>query len=226
MTLPSVAEMERYIRKSAIARGIDPDIAVRVARSEGLQEGTWQGNSQLGYGRERSYGPFQLHNAPEGARPGMGNDFVKETGLDPADTNNWDEGVDFALDRAKTGGWGPWYGAKNAGILGMMGIEGKPVLGPIDQQKREQRGKFDTYEMPTTVNQSPIEEPKNPMDMMGILASMMSSGGQQPTVAPAPAPGIQAGRYEASGPAQDYYNMGQGADEESFEDKIKRLMGQ
>ena len=35
-------EMEAYIRRAAIARGINPDVALRVARSEGLQPGTWQ----------------------------------------------------------------------------------------------------------------------------------------------------------------------------------------
>jgi len=119
--------MESYIRQAAAARGIDPDIAIKVARSEGLRENTWQGNSMLAYGRERSYGPFQLHVAPEGYRGGMGNDFIRATGLDPSDPANWKRGVDFALDQAKSGGWSPWFGAKKVGVTGMMGIGGTPV---------------------------------------------------------------------------------------------------
>ena len=127
MALPSVAEMEAYIRAKAVEMGIDPDVAVRVARSEGLKDGTWQAEGTLSYGREQSYGPFQLHNAPPGERPGMGNDFVAATGLNPADPSTWDEGIDFALGQAKKGGWGPWFGAKKEGITGFMGIGGKPA---------------------------------------------------------------------------------------------------
>jgi len=124
--LPSVQEMEAYIRAKAVELGIDPDTAVAVARSEGLQPGTWQAKGTLDYGRERSYGPFQLHVAPAGHRQGMGNDFVKATGLDPADPANWKPGVDFALNQAKRGGWSPWYGAKKNDITGFMGISGQP----------------------------------------------------------------------------------------------------
>jgi hypothetical protein len=126
MALPSVQEMEAYIRAKARELGIDPDIAVRVARSEGLKEGTWQATANLAYGRERSYGPFQLHVAPKGYRQGMGNDFVKSTGLDPSDPRNWRQGVDFALNQAQRGGWSPWFGAKKIGVTGKMGIGGQP----------------------------------------------------------------------------------------------------
>lgn len=126
MALPSVAEMEAFIRRRAAELGIDPDVAVRVARSEGLAANTWQSNLQQPYGREASYGPFQLHVDPTGKRPGMGNAFMKATGLNPADPDTWDEGVDFALQQARKGGWGPWMGAKKIGVTGFMGIDGKP----------------------------------------------------------------------------------------------------
>lgn len=129
MQLPSVQEMEAYIRQAAQARGIDPDIAVRVARSEGLAPDTWQSNVRLKYGREQSYGPFQLHVAPDGYKPGMGNDFVKATGLNPADPSTWKQGVDFALDNAAKGGWSPWFGRKNVGVDVWDGIAGAQALG-------------------------------------------------------------------------------------------------
>ena len=129
MEIPSVQEQRAYITQAAIARGIDPEIALIVARGEGMQPGTWQGKSQLSYGRERSYGPFQLHRAPPGYKPGMGNDFYDATSLDPADVKNWKATVDFGLDRAATGGWDPWFGAKANGITGMMGIKGGKALG-------------------------------------------------------------------------------------------------
>lgn len=116
----SMQEMEAYIRRAAMQRGIDPDIALKVARSEGLQPGTWQSNVMKGGVREPSYGPFQLYKG------GMGADFQKATGLDPADPSTAYQGVDFALDNAAKGGWGPWYGAKSAGIAPMQGIGGQP----------------------------------------------------------------------------------------------------
>ena len=120
--LPTTDQFEAYIRQKAIELGIDPDVAVRVAKSEGLQEGTWQSNYVQPYGREASYGPFQLHVDPTGKRPGMGNDFMHDTGLNPADPSTWRQGVDYALGKANTGGWGPWFGAKREGITGKMGI--------------------------------------------------------------------------------------------------------
>lgn len=130
MQLPSAQEMEAYIRAKAMELGIDPDIAVRVAKSEGLKDGTWQANSQLSYGRERSYGPYQLHVDPRPGHGGMGNDFIKATGLDPSNPAYWRQGVDFALNQAKHGGWSPWYGAKHIGVTGFMGIGGQPHSAP------------------------------------------------------------------------------------------------
>src|SRR5262245_52217773 len=132
MALPDISDMEAYIRRAAAERGIDPDTAVAVARSEGLQEGTWQAKANLSYGRERSYGPFQLHIAPKGNRPGLGNEMIAETGVDPSDPKNWKQGIDFALNHAAKDGWGAWYGAKSIGVTGKMGIGGrksKPTRG-------------------------------------------------------------------------------------------------
>jgi hypothetical protein len=125
--MPSVAQMEAFIRREAARLGIDPEIALRVARSEGLRANTWQSDLQQPYGRERSYGPFQLHVDPTGKRPGMGNDFIRETGLDPADPANWEASTMYALKQARMQGWGPWMGAIKAGITGKMGIGGQPA---------------------------------------------------------------------------------------------------
>ncbi len=127
MAPPSVSQMEAYIRAKAAELGIDPDVAVRVARSEGLKANTWQSDLQQPYGREASYGPFQLHVDPTGKRPGMGNDFMAATGLNPANPDTWDEGIDFALAQARKAGWGPWMGAAKENITGRMGIGGQPA---------------------------------------------------------------------------------------------------
>src|SRR3990167_662388 len=120
-----------YIAQAAAARGIDPETAIRVAESEGLN--TFVGDANT------SFGPFQLHYG-EGGRgfnqPGLGNEFTRRTGMDARDPKTWQQGVDFALDEAKKGGWGPWYGAKKAGITGMAGIGDEGYLAPY-AMKRE-----------------------------------------------------------------------------------------
>lgn len=111
-----------YILQAAKLRGIDPATALTVAKSEGLQPGTWQSNVPQPYGREQSYGAFQLHVAPEGRAPGLGNDFKAATKLDPSDPANYKQMIDFSLDEVAKNGWSKWMGAKKAGITGMMGV--------------------------------------------------------------------------------------------------------
>lgn len=116
--LPPTTEIGNYIAKAAAARGIDPDIALRVAKSEGgLDSWNLQSNYVKNGVREQSYGPFQLYKGG-----GLGNKFMDKTGLDPALAQNGPAGVDFALDEAKRSGWGAWYGAKKAGIGNFEGI--------------------------------------------------------------------------------------------------------
>ncbi|MCK1639109.1 hypothetical protein IVA95_16230 [Bradyrhizobium sp. 157] len=103
--------MEGYIREAARARGIDPDTAVAVAKSEGLR--TFLGDNG------KSGGAFQLYTGG-----GLGNEFQKKTGLDPLDPANEKATIDFALDHAAKHGWGAFHGAKNTGIGPRAGIGG------------------------------------------------------------------------------------------------------
>jgi hypothetical protein len=119
--LPSLSDMEAYIRQSAIKNGIDPDAAVKVAKTEGLAPGAWQSKVKKNGKRERSYGPFQLYMGG-----GLGNEMQAKTGIDPSDPANWQQGVDYALGHASKNGWGAWYGPKNAGLPMSYGI-GKPT---------------------------------------------------------------------------------------------------
>lgn len=124
--LPNKDEVASYIQTAAEAKGIDPQIALAVARSEGLDanpaEG-WQSNFVKDGKRERSYGPFQLY-----VDGGLGNEFQAKTGLDPSNPDTWKQQVDFALDHASKNGWGAWYGADRAGIGEMQGIGGSPDM--------------------------------------------------------------------------------------------------
>lgn len=132
-------QLVAYIKQAAAQRGIDPEIALRVARSEGgLDDPFRHGagpapksqSAQYG-GTENSYGPFQLYVSGTGA--GLG-DRAVAAGIDPA--KDWQKGIDFALDEVTRKGWGQWYGAKGQGITGYMGVGGKrsPALYGTDAQ--------------------------------------------------------------------------------------------
>ena len=111
-------DVASYIAQAATARGIDPNIALQVAKSEG---GLTSWNLQSGYFKngvqEASFGPYQLY-----MNGGLGNAFMRQTGLDPRIAANGPAGVDFALDYAKQNGWGAWYGAAKSGIGKWDGI--------------------------------------------------------------------------------------------------------
>lgn len=115
---PTVDQMTSYIQQAAQSRSIDPQTAVRVAKAEGLQPGVWQSNVMNDGQREQSYGPFQLYMGG-----GLGNEFQQQTGLDPRDQSTWRQQIDFSLDKAKQGGWGPWNGAKAIGLDQWAGLK-------------------------------------------------------------------------------------------------------
>lgn len=179
-----VKEAEAYIRQAAKARGIDPDVAVRVARSEGLARDTWQ--SRVVHptrGREPSYGPFQLLVGGENGWPtGMGNAFEKATGLKASDPANWRATVDFGLDTAAKEGWAQWYGPKNVGIGRWDGVRGaKPIGLSLATNKL---GPGDT--------RAPI-----PVEPGGNLPSLVDRGsiGDAPVVADKPFPEAPAPKW-------------------------------
>ncbi|MGZ2403366.1 phage tail length tape measure family protein [Rhizobium ruizarguesonis] len=119
--LPDVSangDIASYIAQAAAKRGIDPNVALAVARSEGgLSSWNMQSNVFKNGIQEPSFGPFQLYKGG-----GLGNAFMAKTGLDPAMSANGPAGVDFALDYASKNGWGSWYGAGKAGISNWQGI--------------------------------------------------------------------------------------------------------
>ncbi|WP_413989359.1 hypothetical protein ACMDCR_25820 [Labrys okinawensis] len=124
----SNAEVVAYIRQAAIKRGIDPDIALRVAASEGLR-GYDPTKPDHGGDLGTSFGPFQLHYgglARGMMNGGLGDTFTRTTGLNARNPNTWKQQVDFALDQARKGGWSPWHGASAHGIYGYRGIGALP----------------------------------------------------------------------------------------------------
>jgi murein DD-endopeptidase MepM/ murein hydrolase activator NlpD len=125
--------VEGYIRSAASKRGIDPEVAIRVAQSEGGLVPNRTGSFKTG----KSFWPYQLHYGGPGYEQfgnvaGMGNTFTAQTGYQPGDPNAWQAATDYALDAAAKNGWGAWYGARNQGITGYQGINrsGAPTAAP------------------------------------------------------------------------------------------------
>jgi hypothetical protein len=112
----SQAEKETFIREQALARGIDPEVAMQVARTEGFNNFRSTVIRRDG-SREPSYGAFQLYTGG-----GLGNDFQKATGLDPSDPANERDTIRFALDHARRRGWEAFHGAANNHIPNWAGI--------------------------------------------------------------------------------------------------------
>ncbi|QIG93805.1 N-acetylmuramoyl-L-alanine amidase [Bradyrhizobium sp. 6(2017)] len=106
--------MEPYIRETAKKYGVDPDTAVRVAKSEGLR--TFLGD------RGKSGGAFQLYTGG-----GLGNEFQKKTGLDPLDPANEKATIDYALSNVGKTGWRPYHGAARVGVGPREGLPGGPA---------------------------------------------------------------------------------------------------
>jgi hypothetical protein len=170
----SVANATDFIKQYSSAIGIDPDIALRVARSEGLGNGIWQSNAVSNGIREPSFGPFQLLKGGKGTGfgTGLGNKFMAQTGLDPADPANWQQSTAFALDQAKASGWGAWYGAKGQGITGFMGIDqsATKAVGALD--------KLSTSSIDTAKNlSSGLGNLGNSLNQPGAAASGGGGGG-------------------------------------------------
>jgi hypothetical protein len=122
----STGEVREFIRQAAAMRGVDPDIAVRVALSEGgLTPATWTGD------HGSSFGPYQLHYAGmaggANAVSGLGDAFTTETGLRADDPSTWRQQIEWSLDHAARGGWTPWHGAAAVGI---QPLDGVGQLGP------------------------------------------------------------------------------------------------
>lgn len=118
--MPDPGTVQSYIVQAAQKRGIDPATALKVYKSEG--GGAYTGD------KGSSFGPYQLHygGVASGGNSvgGLGDEFTKATGLNARDPSTWQKQVDFALDKAKGGGWGPWHGAQRVGVGDQQGIGG------------------------------------------------------------------------------------------------------
>jgi len=114
------SEHEKFIRDYAATKGIDPNFAVRVAQSEGLN--AWSPKNQNAassvdkdeQGRPFSFGDFQLNIRDPHA---MGSAALAH-GIDPRDPMQWKAADAFAIDQMATGGLAPWRG--DAAVRGWL----------------------------------------------------------------------------------------------------------
>lgn len=179
-----------YIRQAALQRGIDPSVALRVAQSEGL-------NAYVGDSGS-SFGPYQLHygGVARGGNAvgGLGDIFTKRTGLDARNPDTWRQQVDFSLDEAKRGGWGPWHGWKGPAMAGIRGRYDGPMMssngagmtlaGPADMPALA-----NTPSQPTAPKADPIGEllatepvAKKEDPIAGLLSSLQQQPRQKSSV--------------------------------------------
>jgi hypothetical protein len=116
-TTPSPEVMEKSIRDKFSARGIDPDIAVRVAKSEGLFAYKYSPTGQSFVPGEQSFGPFQLNYSPKGTS--LGDRFTRETGLDARNPATVDKQIEFVAEWVRKNGWGDFHGWKGDRFAGI-----------------------------------------------------------------------------------------------------------
>ncbi len=118
------SKIENIIKQEAKLRRMDPNIAVRLFRSEGAtayQSKIKSGNQKKEGGQEASFGPFQLYTGG-----GLGNEYEEATGRILTEDNTVKgitTQIQFALDIAIDKGWSPWYGSKAAGIGPREGLD-------------------------------------------------------------------------------------------------------
>ena len=162
-------EAASYIVAAAQKRGIDPNVALRVARSEGLNQYTGDEGS--------SFGPFQLHygGVAKGGNAvgGLGDVFTQRTGLDARDPRTWRQQIDFSLDEAARTGWGPWHGWKGdmrAGLPGGTQVASASMMndaGPQDPEEWSPRY-FDNPLPSPRSNAPPLPEMWEPKSFNNI----------------------------------------------------------
>jgi hypothetical protein len=97
----SAKDVDDYTRQVAQKYMIDPNVASKIL----AQESSY-GQARHPGDNGTSFGPFQLHFAKDGNA--MGDQFKRDTGLDPRDPRTWKQQVDYAMMKASTEGWTPW----------------------------------------------------------------------------------------------------------------------
>jgi len=143
--MADINEIADYIWKRARSYNVDPAMALGIAKSEGLNPKTI-GSPTFGNkdARGYSYGPYQLYSGssdPTKVAPGgMAHEFVQKYGEIPS-ASNWQQQVDFSLERMANKGVKDWYAVRDRGgvenitkigekYAGELGFTGQPAPAP------------------------------------------------------------------------------------------------
>jgi hypothetical protein len=122
---PSIPEAQAFGEQVGAQLGMAPGTASAMIGKE------YGGpNNPVGdYGS--SFGPLQLHYgglSSQMPHPGMGNDFEAKTGLSAKDPSTWQQQIQFGLQTAAQGGWGPWATSRDKlGWDNRTGLGGNPT---------------------------------------------------------------------------------------------------
>ena len=133
--MASIQEISNYIYRRALARGVNPNLALGIARYEGLNPRTI-GSSTFGNrdAKGYSFGPYQLYSGSSDpnniARGGMAYEFLKKYGEKPS-ASNWQKQVDFSIDRMATSGVSPWYAVRDQGGINAITNKGAKFASSI-----------------------------------------------------------------------------------------------
>lgn len=117
--MAEIGDIASYIYSRAQEIGVDPNLALGIARYEGLNPNTI-GSPTFGNpdARGYSFGPFQLYSGSRDpgtiAPGGMAYEFMQRYGSAPS-RENWQQQVDFSLERMKSAGTSPWYAVRDRG---------------------------------------------------------------------------------------------------------------
>jgi len=122
--MASVEEIADYIWRRSSNYGVNPSMALGIARYEGLNPNTI-GSSTFGNrdARGYSFGPFQLYSGssdPTKIAPGgMAYEFQQKFGQAPS-RDNWRQQVDFSLETIANRGTSPWHAVRDRGGVGRI----------------------------------------------------------------------------------------------------------
>lgn len=118
----SKAEKVAFIREEAKRQGQNPDVWVKLAASEGLNQ--YKGDLDA-TGKPTSFGALQLHYPGVGRNTadGLGSRFTKETGLDARNPETEAAQIAWSMRYARSHGLRDWHGWKGGAFANLEGVQ-------------------------------------------------------------------------------------------------------
>jgi hypothetical protein len=133
--MAEINDIASYIWRRSKDYNVNPAMALGIAKSEGLNTNTI-GSETFGNrdAKGYSFGPFQLYSGssdPTKVAPGgMAYEFQQKYGAVPS-AANWQQQVDFSLDRMANKGTSDWYAVRDRGGIGNITKIGEKYAGEL-----------------------------------------------------------------------------------------------